>query len=619
MLSEPRSIGKRLADSLSYRDDDIDIWYGPDVLLCRVHHETSNPDPQPVVSDDGNRRIIFWGDVYDTRHSRERMLQAGRSFRRVDDDAEFVLSLYEERGISAFNLLDGSFAIAIHDSRKKELLLSNDRFSSRPIYWATTSSGGLAFGTQVHTVLQVPGLPRDLDERSIQDILHYQRVHGTRTLNAAVTMLPPGTVLRARDGNTSLERWFDLEYTPENQSRDEWAEELAEGFRHSTNRSIDDAKRPGLLLSGGLDSRMVVAAADRQMECFHFNDAPNQEFQTARRIAEARNFQFTFLKRSEDHYVRLFDQAVDIGDSQQPFVHGHTIGLLPQDLDVMLHGFVPELYFRGKNLPHTRHTFGNKDLVTLLDRGITRENVTSKMVAKLAYSQPAQNPGQFLGGHLAETFDEAILRSAQELVDEARAHSDDPYDWFIWPDTHYHCKYPSFLFEQGIRAFCTERSVVFHNHILDLHLRMPVSLRSDSRLWNRAVKRLSPDIASLPDANTGHSPFLPDPIAFVMDKSRSIFRTAGINQLSPLAPGRSQHSWPNFRELIIYNDRLRELIRGVLSDPECLDPMIFNIPLVERAFHDHLAGRANYDLSLFQLATFGCWHRKYGPPGHALP
>ena len=511
-------------------------------------------------------------------------------------------------------------------------MIANDRFSSRPLYYAQLSDGGIAFGSQVHTVLQAPDIPRDLDERSVRELFQYQRVHGTRTLNRAISMLPPATFLRVSDGRIALECWFQMDYRPERRTVTDWAEALADSFHRSARRCLRGTNRVGLLLSGGLDSRMVVAAVDDQITCFHFNDSQNREYETARRIAAVRDFEFTYLPRTVDHYANLFEHGVDIGDGQYAFFHSHALGLLPQDsVDVILHGFAPELFFRGTNLPRAPRTVLGRtiyleDLEVLAT--VNEANVAREIRSNLKYSLHHTQPHQFFRESWAKNFESLMLVSAQELVDDARLHSDDPYDWFIWADTRFHCKYPSFLFEMALRHFHTERSVVFHNDILDLHLRMPIRARADSRIWNRAVRRLNRHVAAVPNANTERSLF-PGPLGLTIDltieAATRIGRRFGIQprprgpELKPGMPWwHTEGSWPSFRELIVHEERLRKLIEATIVDPEAIDPDIFDIARIKSAFADHLTGRQNHTDFLLLLATFGGWHRKYGPPGKSL-
>ena len=90
-------IGERMASSLRYCDEAIDLWSDSRAMLCCVHHEVSNIDPQPIVSTDGIRRIVFWGDLYNSDELRETL---SCPLGGVDNDVELVLALVEERGTS---------------------------------------------------------------------------------------------------------------------------------------------------------------------------------------------------------------------------------------------------------------------------------------------------------------------------------------------------------------------------------------------------------------------------------------------------------------------------------------------------------------------------------------
>jgi len=427
-------------------------------------------------------------------------------------------------------------------------------------------------------------------------------------------MLAPGTTLTACRGKVSLDCWFNMEYRPERHSDVEWAEEIAAAFSRSTRNAMAESSSVGLLLSGGLDSRMVVAAAERPIRCFHFNDWRNRECRSAERIAAKRGFPFRYIERPDAHYVRLFDAAVDVSDGLYGFVHAHPLGLIPTDeADVVMHGFAPELFFRGTNLPRIGRT-GHE----IVDPDLTADTVAAKIVTSLKYSLASRRPHQWFTPKLRDGFAGTVRRSADELLSEARQASTSPYDWFTWADTRYHVKYPSFLFERCLRPFHIERSVTLQNHVVDLHLRLPVEARSNSRIWNLAVRRLNSAVARVPDANTGQSPVLPRLAnATLALPSRLARRVKKPHPPDP--PWRSQRSWPNFSLQISHDPRLRNLIAGAIRNDEALDPDIFDRSRIDAALAEHVEGRANHQESLLLLATIGEWHRRYGPPGHNLP
>jgi asparagine synthase (glutamine-hydrolysing) len=608
--ADAKGLLTRMASTLSYVDEvTVDSWQGPEAVLCRVRADVTNPEPQPATDPEGRRHLVLNGEFFGDRDLRQELRVAG-------DDAALALALYRQHGRDGFVRLNGAFAFAIYDESERELLLVSDRFSSRPIFYAQTPDGGLAFGTQVSSVLQSPDVSRDLDETAVRELFHFQRVHGTRTLSRAVSMLPPASVLRWKDGRVAVEPYWEMDYRVESGSANEYAEALADAFQQSTRRVLESEHRYGLFLSGGLDARMVVAQSTRDLHCYHFNDSENQEYDKAKQIAEVRDFEFTYLERRENHYTDLFEDAVEIGNAMYAFNHAHSLGFgerLREECDVIVHGFAPELYFRGTNLPHAYRTLLGKRWQTVVDWDITDANVASTIVSKLKYGQQKLRPSQLFRGRWAEDFDDVLLETARETVAEASRHSSDPVDHFLWPDTRYHCKFPSFLLESSIRSYMAERSIMFDNDVLDLHLRMPTKLRSDSRLWNLAIRRMNAGVAAVPDANTGHSLFVSEPVRIGLDFADWALRSSGLKPPPQREPGHATGSWPKFSERVANDAKLRTLIADTIENPARIDPEIFDVPRLREMLQETVTKQNNYQRFLFLLITFGRWHERFGP------
>jgi hypothetical protein len=150
---------------------------------------------------------------------------------------------------------------------------------------------------------------------------------------------------------------------------------------------------------------------------------------------------------------------------------------------------------------------------------------------------------------------------------------------------------------------------------------MPVDVRSDSRVWNLAVRRLSPEVAAVPNANTGRSLF-PGAIELGREVAMRIGRRLAI--AAPLAspamkremPWHTDGSWPSFGKLLTHETSLRNLLTETVNDPSAIDPEIFDTGRIGAAVEEHFLGRRDHGEFLMLLLTFGGWHRKYGPAGN---
>jgi asparagine synthase (glutamine-hydrolysing) len=616
------SLLDRLARSLRFIENaQTDIWQDARSGLIRVHHEATNKEPQPILNQTGTLAILFFGEIFDYEDDARRLARTSLPFRYPDNDAEFALRLYEDQGIASFAKLDGSFALAILDLRSQEILLVTDRFNSRPLFYALHGYGSLVFASQVSTVLRHPKVYRDIDRSALFELLHFQRVLGAKTLHKSVRKVPTGSFLRYREGKTSVTSYFQVRYRPENKPESHWIKEMSWVMRRAAERVTRGDHRFGMLLSGGLDSRMVLAASERELHCFTFGDFKNQEYLKAEKIALAKGFDCTFMERSPTHYVDMFDRAIELSGGMYSFIHAHSIGVtdqLREHCDFLLHGFAPELFFRGTNLPHVqRRVLGHASIQTL-DRTITKNNLSSAIISKLKYSLHHDNPKQVFQQELHSDFDNSLLSAVGEVLREAECWNGTVYDSFLAFDTHWHSNYPSFLFETSIRPFIGERSIVFHNEVLDLHLRMPVRYRKDSRVWCKAIVGLDGPIGSVPDANTGQ-PILRSPLtAAALDLVHSALRKARLTssiRTRPLEPGHSEESWPNFPEQIRHNGALQALIKETIFDPHALPQDIFDLQAIDALFNEHIDGRANHHQLLLLLLSFGGWNLRYGQCG----
>ena len=606
----------------------VESWSEGAAGLCRARSGIDNPEPQPVFSADRTKCLVLFGECFGYEAKRDALARQGVRFTRSDDDAEFCLSLVERDGESALAQLSGSFCFALYDLARREIVLVNDRLATRSLFYGVTSDGRLAFATQVSALLRVPGVSRALDPRAVVEFCALQRVLGSKTHHQGVQVLPPASVLRWSGDRVRVSPYWSLRYAPQPGSSDEYAEELAAVMRRSASHIARRGASVAMLLSGGLDARMVVAASERGPDCISFGDYMNPEVETARQVATARGLTFEFLQRGPDHYPRLLDQAIDIGNGMHPFNHAHAIGFvegLAERYDVVTHGFVPELMFRGSSLPKVEHTVAGVTLSEKLDPTLSPANLPQRIFEQRGYSLLKFGVDRLLQPQAAAMLRQTLHDDAQEMIAASAASNGGLYDQFIWPDVYYHGRYPSMLFEHSLRMFMTERSLVFQNEVIDLHLRMPLEVRSNSSVWIKAVARLDPRVAAVANANTGFSPFMPTALASGLDKASDLVqRVPGLRRLArgggataAVAPGLSPISWPRFDWLIRNNAELRRRVVDTLADPRALPPDLFDLKQVDALLQQHLAGRGGHRLILFALLTFGQWHLRFGAPASA--
>ena len=595
-----------------------DSWAG----LCRVRVGVDNPDPQPLFSRDKTKCIVLFGECFGYDDQRQQLIRGSGAFNLDNNDAEFILRYYEALGTKAFSQLSGSYCFAIYDMVHKELLLVSDRLGSRPLFYGILPDGKIGFSTQVASLLSIPGVSRSQDTAAAIEFCSLQRVLGDKTHHQGVRMLKPASVLRYSAGQVAITPYWYPDYRPQAGSVDEYAEELASIMRRVSAYIERDNARVAMLLSGGLDARMVVAGADN-LTCYSFGDYNNPEVQAAKRIAKTRGFAFHFLERKPDYYPNMLDLGVEIGNGMHAFNHAHAVGFLEQiatEHDVVTHGFVPELLFRGHGLPTVPRKFLGLQAGRKLDPSLDKENLTDRILHR-GYSLLDEGIESIFAPGIRKIFKETLLETSQQIIAETQGHTGNIYDQFLWPDVYYYARYPSMLFELSLRSFMTERSLVFFNEVIDLHLKMPLNIRFDNRVWLKAIARLNADVAHVTDANTGYRPDMPLAVLSGIEVSRKILAQAPLLwRLEKLGgtgrghakPGHSPHSYPRFDWMIRNTPRLRALVSETLTDPAALSPELFDLRKVNQILENHLSNQSHQRTVLLALLTFGRWHGKHG-------
>jgi asparagine synthase (glutamine-hydrolysing) len=269
--AEPASAKNRLQEmvaSLVHRGPDGEGTYHADGVYLGHRRlkvvDLSEAGHQPLANEDESVWISYNGEVYDSGPLREELVARGHSF-RSRTDTEVVLHHYEEAGTNLFARLNGMFAFAIHDRRRKRLLLGRDRLGIKPLFYAFRGTQ-LVFASELKAVLTGLGGPPPLCPSALGQYLLQGFVSWPNTSYVGVNTLPPAHFLEVdleamRAGTyrpRPLEYW-DAPFTGRD-DRDPAVlrAELEELLREAVKiRRVADVP-VGAFLSGGIDSSLIV-------------------------------------------------------------------------------------------------------------------------------------------------------------------------------------------------------------------------------------------------------------------------------------------------------------------------------------------------------------------------
>jgi asparagine synthase (glutamine-hydrolysing) len=244
---------------------------------------------QPAEDESGAIASVFNGELYDFAELRREL--EGHAIRGTGDTA-VVPHLYEEHGVGFVERLEGMFALALWDARRERLVLARDRLGKKPLLWTTLPDGTLAFASELKALLRLPGVSRELDLAAVDAYLALQYVPGNRTPLRGIEKLPPGHRLVWENGAVTVERYWSPEPAAASATDEEWLERVRDEVAAAVRRRLVADVPLGALLSGGVDSSVVVAlmaqASTEPVRTFTvgFADERYDERPHARAVAE---------------------------------------------------------------------------------------------------------------------------------------------------------------------------------------------------------------------------------------------------------------------------------------------------------------------------------------------
>ncbi|MEZ5454239.1 MAG: N-acetylglutaminylglutamine amidotransferase [Thiothrix sp.] len=227
--------------------------------------DLSYKSSQPMVDAESGLALVFNGTIYNHPELRAELKARGHHF-FSEGDTEVILKAYAEWGEDAPKHLLGMFAFAVWDMKKHTLFLARDRMGIKPLYYAADGKS-FRFASNTQALLTTPGIDTSLDPLAIHNLFSLHAVvPAPRTVLNGIRKLQPAHSLTIHaDGRQELKRYWNLvaRRPSEPRSEQEWIEGIHNALKTAVRRRNNIADVPvGVLLSGGLDSSLLVALLD---------------------------------------------------------------------------------------------------------------------------------------------------------------------------------------------------------------------------------------------------------------------------------------------------------------------------------------------------------------------
>jgi asparagine synthase (glutamine-hydrolysing) len=325
----------RMTDAMTHRGPNDRGTYAVDGFAMGVRRLSIvdvEGGHQPIANEDGTIWAVQNGELYNHRDVRSRLGSRGHRF-QTRCDTEIIPHLYEDSGAAFPEHLRGMFGIALWDQRERRAVIARDRLGIKPMYYAEAGDV-LVFASELKSLLASGLVSTDLDYEAIDAYLTLGFVPGPMTPLAAVKKLMPGhTLVVDPSGVRTQAFWSYPEPAPAEMTLDEAGERLLAGLEESVRLRLMSDVPLGAMLSGGIDSSVIVGLMARQMSdpvqtfSIGFKEAgEGNELADARLVAEHFG--------TDHHEIELSfaEQTVDLGDlvwyMDEPLADLSSLGFL---------------------------------------------------------------------------------------------------------------------------------------------------------------------------------------------------------------------------------------------------------------------------------------------------
>ena len=219
---------------------------------------------QPMSDAEETIWVILNGEIYNFKELRVQLEKRGRRF-RTNSDTEVIIHGYKEWGAEVLKHLNGMFGLAIWDVKNHRLVVARDAMGIKLIYYRI-ANGQLTFGSEIRAVLAAQDSKPEVNPVALNLFLRFRYTPSPLTIFRDVRKLAPGTMLVVEDGKWREERWYNYTPVPFSTPKEEKeaTRELLELYRAAVRRHLLSDVPVGILLSGGLDSGLLLALMNEE-------------------------------------------------------------------------------------------------------------------------------------------------------------------------------------------------------------------------------------------------------------------------------------------------------------------------------------------------------------------
>lgn len=563
---------------------------------------SSLPETQSPVWDTENKiGLIFYGEIYNRLDLIKKLESKGVVLDQVTDEFIF-LNLYREYGEQFAAFINGSCLILIWHKDSKTLKIINDRMGLHPLYFAHIGQTFL-FASGIRALLVDQTISRNVDLTAISEIFTFDHILGQRTMLNNVKLMPQGSILTFSNGVLSIDPYHFFQLTQQHPLRTEesYMEEYMMHMRNAIQRQYHGESGIGLMLSGGLDSRFILALmadiSKQPLHTFSWSIPGSDDARYAKEAAKKAGSTHHFFELPPDWILEKGEKAIRLTDGNANIINLHAFANIEQEsqlANTIFKGFLGDAMMGFGIRPRFWADYDERTLMEVHLEAYRDYRV-------LTFDTP-DHASVFTDSFYENTreswfndFKSGMLASKTKQMTDQR----------IYFDLTQRVPRMTINGVEVSRNRAQIRLPFADNDLLDFSLTIPPWLRLSRTLMNQAFIEYYPQYAKIPIAQTG-LPMMTCARELMLKNWQFIqwhLRNRGLHRLAG-PQNRPYKDYTNW-----FRTNLRPWVEGILLSKSHLNRGYIKPQIIKNLVSEHMAG-VNHTSRLGAMLSVEIWHQQ---------
>ncbi|MAT44684.1 MAG: hypothetical protein CL609_20305 [Anaerolineaceae bacterium] len=554
-----------------------------------------------VWNDKNNIGFIFYGEIYN-RLDLVKKLEDKNIFLEKVTDENILLNLYLVYGEQFASLLNAACLILIWHVDTKTIKIINDRMGLHPLYYAQIGKQFL-FSSGIRALLVDHNISRSVDLTAISEIFTFDHILGQRTMLSNIKLMPQGSILTFSNGELTIKPYHFFQLTQQHPLRsvDSYIEEYMMHMKKAIQRQYHGESGIGLMLSGGLDSRFILALmadiSKQPLHTFSWSIPGSDDARFAKEAAKKAGTIHHFFELPSDWILEKGEKAIRLTDGNANIINLHAFANIEQESQItntIFKGFLGDAMMGFGVRPrfwadYDEHTLMEVHLEAYRDyRVLTFDTPDHASVFTDSFYENTRES-------LLNDFKTGMLASKAKQMTDQR----------IYFDLTQRVPRMTINGVEVSRHRAQIRLPFADNDLLDFSLTLPPWLRLSRTLMNQAFIRYYPEYAKIPIAQTG-LPMISCARELMLRNWQFIqwhLRNKGLHRLAG-PKNRPYKDYTNW-----FRTNLRTWVENILLNERHLNRGYLKPQVIKNLVSEHMAG-ANHTSKLGAMLSVEIWHQQ---------